>query len=114
LGDAARPAPVILNKARPAGNFPVSIACGRNRVPDPGPRSHFEAEIEGAENKSRIARLFVAEGASVLLADLDADKAKKVDSLGPKARAQHCNVAVTADVRAAVQACVDAFAACWR
>jgi len=57
-----------------------------------------------------IARLFVAEGASVLLADLDEAKAQKVaDSLGPKAKAKHCNVAVAADVNAAVKACVDAF-----
>jgi 3-oxoacyl-[acyl-carrier protein] reductase len=41
-----------------------------------------------------IARLFVAEGASVLLADLDYAKAKKLaEELGPKAKAEHCNVA---------------------
>ena len=57
-----------------------------------------------------IARLFVAEGARVLLADLDYPKAKKVaDSLGANARACHCNVADGADVRAAVKACVDGF-----
>jgi 3-oxoacyl-[acyl-carrier protein] reductase len=57
-----------------------------------------------------IARLFVAEGASVLLADLDHAKAKKVaDGLGPRAKAQRCNVADGADVRAAVKACVEAF-----
>lgn len=57
-----------------------------------------------------IARLFVAEGASVLVVDLDADKAARVAAeLGPRARAQRCDVSSGADVRAAVQACVAAF-----
>lgn len=59
-----------------------------------------------------IARLFVAEGASVLLADLDGDKAARVAAeLGPTARAARCDVSRADDVRAAVQACVDAFGA---
>ncbi len=59
-----------------------------------------------------IARLFVAEGASVLLADLDNDKAARVAAeLGPRARAQRCDVTRADEVRAAVQACVDAFGA---
>ena len=57
-----------------------------------------------------IARLFAAEGARVLLADLDADKAAKVAAaIGPQARAQHCDVANGASVHAAVKACIDAF-----
>ena len=57
-----------------------------------------------------IAKLFVAEGARVLIADLDGAKAQKVaEALGPNARAQQCDVSKDADVRAAVKACVDAF-----
>ena len=57
-----------------------------------------------------IARLFVAEGARVLIADLDLAKAQKVAAeLGPNAKAQHCDVSKSTDVRAAVQACIDAF-----
>ena len=59
-----------------------------------------------------IARLFAAEGAKVLIADLDGDKAKTVaDSLGSAARAVRCDVSKRADVDAAVKACVDAFGA---
>lgn len=59
-----------------------------------------------------IARLFIAEGASVLLADLDGDKAARVAAeLGPRAKAQRCDVSRGDDVGAAVQACVDAFGA---
>ena len=57
-----------------------------------------------------IARLFVAEGARVLIADLDADRAQAVAaSLGTAAKAVRCDVSVGADVQAAVQACVQAF-----
>ena len=57
-----------------------------------------------------IARLFVAEGARVLIADLDLAKAQKVATeLGASAKAQHCDVSSSADVHAAVQACIDAF-----
>ena len=57
-----------------------------------------------------IARLFVKEGARVLLADLDGAKAQKVAAeLGPNAKAVACDVSKGADVRAAVKACVDAF-----
>ena len=57
-----------------------------------------------------IARLFVAEGARVVIADLDAAKARKVaDELGPSARAVVCDVSKAADVNAAVAACVAAF-----
>ncbi len=45
-----------------------------------------------------IARLFVAQGARVMIADL-----------GPAARAVACDVSKSADVQAAVQACVDVF-----
>jgi 3-oxoacyl-[acyl-carrier protein] reductase len=59
-----------------------------------------------------IARLFVAEGARVLIADLDGDKAQQVaTSLGPNAKAVRCDVSLRADVDAAVKACVDAFGA---
>ncbi len=57
-----------------------------------------------------IARLFVAQGARVMIADLDAAKASQVAAdLGPSARAVACDVSKSADVQAAVQACVDAF-----
>ncbi len=57
-----------------------------------------------------IARLFVAQGARVMIADLDAAKASQVAAdLGPSARSVACDVSKSADVQAAVQACVDAF-----
>ena len=57
-----------------------------------------------------IARLFVAEGARVLIADLDMDKARKLaGELGPAAKAVACDVSKAADVQAAVKACVEAF-----
>ena len=57
-----------------------------------------------------IAKLFVAEGAKVLIADLDAAKAEKVAAeLGANAKAVKCDVSRGDDVRAAVKACVDAF-----
>ena len=57
-----------------------------------------------------IARLFVAQGARVLIADLDGAKAAQVAaSIGPSARAVACDVSKSADVQAAVKACVDAF-----
>jgi 3-oxoacyl-[acyl-carrier protein] reductase len=57
-----------------------------------------------------IARLFAAEGARVLLADLDLAKASSVATeIGPRAMAQQCDVANGASVREAVKACVDAF-----
>jgi 3-oxoacyl-[acyl-carrier protein] reductase len=57
-----------------------------------------------------IARLFAAEGARVLLADLDLAKAEKVAAqIGSRARAQQCDVANGASVHGAVKACVDAF-----
>jgi 3-oxoacyl-[acyl-carrier protein] reductase len=57
-----------------------------------------------------IARLFVKEGARVLIVDLDFAKAQAVaGDLGRQARAQACDVAKGEEVRAAVSACVDAF-----
>ncbi len=57
-----------------------------------------------------IARLFVAEGARVLLVDIDLAKAHKLAAeLGELTRAQRCDVSSGSDVRAAVQACVDTF-----
>ena len=60
-----------------------------------------------------IARLFVAEGAKVLIADLDGDKAQTVAaSLGAdNARAVRCDVSKRADIDAAVLACVETFGA---
>jgi 3-oxoacyl-[acyl-carrier protein] reductase len=59
-----------------------------------------------------IARLFVAEGARVLLADIDGGKAQAVaQSLGANARAVRCDVSLRADIDAAVAACVQAFGA---
>ena len=52
-----------------------------------------------------IARVFVAEGARVLIADLDLPKALKVaEELGPSAKAVACDVSKAADVNAAVAA----------
>ena len=57
-----------------------------------------------------IARCFVAEGARVLIADLDLAKAQQVAAeLGANAKAHSCDVSKGDDVRAAVQACIDAF-----
>ena len=57
-----------------------------------------------------IARLFVAEGARVLLVDVDLAKAQQLATeLGECASAQRCDVSNGDDVRAAVQACVDVF-----
>jgi 3-oxoacyl-[acyl-carrier protein] reductase len=59
-----------------------------------------------------IARLFVAEGAKVLLADLDGAKAQVLaEALGPTARAVPCDVSRQADVQAAGAACVESFGA---
>lgn len=59
-----------------------------------------------------ISRLFVAEGAKVLLADLDGAKAQALaQALGAAAHAVTCDVSREADVQAAVAACVDAFGA---
>ena len=57
-----------------------------------------------------IVRLFVGEGARVLIADIEHAKAQKLAAeLGTRARAEGCDVAKAADVFAAVKACVDAF-----
>lgn len=57
-----------------------------------------------------IARLFVAEGAKVLIADLDGDKAQTVAaSLGANAKAVRCDVTKRADIDAALRTCIDAF-----
>ena len=59
-----------------------------------------------------IARLFVAEGARVLIADLDAHKAGQVASeLGSNAMAIGCDVSKADDVNAAVAFCVKVFGA---
>ena len=59
-----------------------------------------------------IARLFVAEGARVLIVDLDAHKAGQVASeLGSNAMAIGCDVSKADDVNAAVAFCVKVFGA---
>ena len=59
-----------------------------------------------------IARLFVAEGARVLIADLDEHKAEQVASeLGPNAVAFGCDVSKADDVNAAVAFCLKMFGA---
>lgn len=59
-----------------------------------------------------IARLFVAEGARVLIADLDAHKAGQVASeLGSNAVAIGCDVSKATDVNVAVAFCVKVFGA---
>lgn len=59
-----------------------------------------------------IARLFVAEGARVLIADIDGDKAQTVAaSLGAAAHAVRCDVSSRADIEAAVRQCLQAFGA---
>jgi 3-oxoacyl-[acyl-carrier protein] reductase len=57
-----------------------------------------------------IVRLFFAEGARVLIADIEHAKAQQLAAeLGPRAKAVRCDVAKGSDVSAAVKACVDAF-----
>lgn len=57
-----------------------------------------------------IARLFVAEGARVVIADLDAARAEQVaKDIGAGAHAVGCDVSKSADVQAAVAACVAVF-----
>src|SRR5205814_10561807 len=59
-----------------------------------------------------IVRLFVAEGARVLIADIEHAKAQTLAAeLGARAKAERCDVAKAADVFAAVKACVDTFGA---
>lgn len=59
-----------------------------------------------------IARLFVAEGARVLIADLDIERASAVASdLGAAAHAVRCDVSKAEDVEAAVKACEQQFGA---
>lgn len=70
------------------------------------------AIVTGAGNGfgEGIARLFVAEGARVVIADLDMARAQAVAaSLGPAAHAVACDVSRLADVQQAVQACVDTY-----
>ena len=57
-----------------------------------------------------IARLFVAQGARVVIADLDVEKADKLArELGANAVAVRCDVSKAADVNAAVDLCVKTF-----
>ena len=56
------------------------------------------------------ARLFVSEGAAVVVADLDDDRGKRVaDEIGDKARFVHTDVTQEHDVDAAVAVAVEAF-----
>ena len=57
-----------------------------------------------------IARLFVVQGARVVIADLDVEKADKLArELGANAVAVRCDVSKAADVNAAVDLCVKTF-----
>ena len=59
-----------------------------------------------------IVRLFVSEGAQVVLADLDAGRGEALAAeLGPATRFVRCDVAAGADVAALVDGCVQAFGA---
>ncbi len=56
------------------------------------------------------ARLFAAEGASVVVADVDDDRGKRVaDEIGERARFVHTDVTQEHDVEAAVAVAVDTF-----
>jgi len=70
------------------------------------------AVITGAASGigAQTARLFVSEGAKVVLADVqDALGEKLAEELGPDATFQRCDVAVENDVRAAVERAVEKF-----
>jgi 3-oxoacyl-[acyl-carrier protein] reductase len=57
-----------------------------------------------------IARLYIAEGAKVVLADINADAAQRLAAeLGSNARAARCDVTQGDQVQAAVDLCVDVF-----
>lgn len=59
-----------------------------------------------------IARLFAQEGARVLIADLDVERAQSVAaSIGAAAYAVRCDVSQVRDVQSAVDACVQKFGA---
>src|SRR2546430_10512260 len=64
----------------------------------------------GAQGLGRaIATLFVERGAKVMIADIDEAGAKvTADELGESVRAVSCDVTVSSDLEAAVQATVDA------
>jgi len=57
-----------------------------------------------------IARLYIAEGAKVVLADINGDAAERLAAeLGSNARAARCDVTKGDQVQAAVDLCVDVF-----
>ncbi len=58
-----------------------------------------------------IARRFAAEGASVLVADIDPNRGEKVAASIPRARFCKADVSQTAEVKAMVAAALDAFGA---
>jgi NAD(P)-dependent dehydrogenase (short-subunit alcohol dehydrogenase family) len=70
------------------------------------------AVITGAASGigEETARLFVAEGASVVIADLDDDRGKRIaDEFGERARFVHTDVTQERDVNAAIASAVDTF-----
>jgi 3-oxoacyl-[acyl-carrier protein] reductase len=59
-----------------------------------------------------IVRLYVAEGAQVMLADVNIKQGKAIaKELGPQCAFSKCDVSLAADVRAMVKACVKTFGA---
>ncbi|MFN0184210.1 MAG: glucose 1-dehydrogenase [Aquabacterium sp.] len=88
---------------------PLQAAAGA-----PGRLSGKVAIVTGAAGGfgEGIARLFAAEGARVLIADLDGTRASEVAaSIGPAAHAVRCDVSRGADVDAAVRVCVQVLGA---
>src|SRR5580704_8726048 len=95
---------------REAGPHP-----GRTGPPRGGTMGRLEgrrAVITGAASGigEATARLFVEEGALVVVADVDDDRGKSVaDGLGERARFVHTDVSQERDVEAAVAVAVDTF-----
>ena len=93
MGSGAAPAGSA--EAAPSGRLAGKVALVT------GAASGFGAEI---------ARQYVAEGARVMIADINAEGARAVaESIGPAACAVGCDVTQRAQIQAAVAACVERF-----